>query len=78
MDFQEIYRQKLKTAQQAVSVIKSGDWVDYGWAITTPVACDQALSERIKDLQDVKLRGGILLQVPQVFQIETPAPHVSW
>lgn len=78
MDFREIYRQKLKTAQQAVSVIKSGDWVDYGWAITTPVACDQALSERIKDLQDVKLRGGILLQVPQVFQVENPAPHVSW
>ena len=27
-DYQEMYRQKLTTADEAVKVIKSGDWVD--------------------------------------------------
>ena len=31
MDFSEEYRQKLVSADEAVKVIKSGDWVDYGW-----------------------------------------------
>ena len=29
MSYQEKYRQKLVSAAQAASVIKSGDWVDY-------------------------------------------------
>ena len=29
MDFSEEYRQKLVSADEAVKVIKSGDWVDY-------------------------------------------------
>ena len=33
MNVQEIYRSKLATADQAAAVVKSGDWVDYGWAI---------------------------------------------
>ena len=31
MSFLEEYKQKLVTADEAVKVIKSGDWVDYGW-----------------------------------------------
>src|SRR5699024_8083857 len=30
MSYQEEYRQKLTTAEEAVKVVKSGDWVDYG------------------------------------------------
>ncbi len=29
MDYQAMYQQKLTTAQEAVKVVKSGDWVDY-------------------------------------------------
>ena len=31
MDFREEYKQKLVSADEAVKLIKSGDWVDYGW-----------------------------------------------
>lgn len=31
MDFSPLYKQKLVTAEKAAEVIKSGDWVDYGW-----------------------------------------------
>ena len=38
MDFTELYAQKKMTADQAAALVKSGDWVDYGWAVNTPVA----------------------------------------
>ena len=28
MNYQELYQQKLTTAEEAVKVVKSGDWVD--------------------------------------------------
>ena len=31
MSYQEVYKQKLTTADEAVKAVKSGDWVDYGW-----------------------------------------------
>ena len=46
MDFMEMYAQKKMTAEQAASLVKSGDWVDYGWCVNTPVAVDAALAKR--------------------------------
>ena len=31
MDFTELYAQKKMTAAQAAALVKSGDWVHYGW-----------------------------------------------
>ena len=47
MDYQTQYNQKLVTADEAVKVIKSGDWVDYAWTTGTPVALDAALAPGI-------------------------------
>ena len=33
MSYQEVYKQKLTTADEAVKAVKSGDWVDYGWSV---------------------------------------------
>ena len=46
MTVQEMYQQKLTTADEAVKVVKSGDWVDYGWCCNQPVALDKALAAR--------------------------------
>ena len=56
MDFREEYKQKLVSADEAVKLIKSGDWVDYGWCTNTVDALDQALAKRTDELTDVKLR----------------------
>ena len=40
----DMYKQKLMTAEEAVKVVKSGDWVDYGMGTTQPVLLDQALA----------------------------------
>jgi hypothetical protein len=68
MDFSEEYRQKLVSADEAVKVIKSGDWVDYGWCVGTVDALDKALAKRTDELKDINLRGGIVLKPLAVFE----------
>ena len=78
MNFQEVYRQKLTTADEAVKAVKSGDWVDYGWCTDTPDVLDQALARRADELTDVKVRGGVLLRRPAIFSIPDAGSHFSW
>ena len=78
MDFKASYQQKRATPEQAAALVKSGDWVDYGWTTGTPVAVDAAIAKRLPELKDVKFRGGILMWVPEIFKIENPAEHFSW
>ena len=61
MDFTELYAQKKMTAAQAAALVKSGDWVDYGWAVNTPVAVDAEIAKRLPELEGVNFRGGILM-----------------
>ena len=42
MSYQEVYKQKLTTADEAVKAVKSGDWVDYGWSVCSADALDKA------------------------------------
>ncbi|MBQ9594074.1 MAG: butyryl-CoA:acetate CoA-transferase, partial [Lachnospiraceae bacterium] len=58
-DVYEEYRRKLRTPDEAVKVVKSGDWVDYTTNVGTPVLLDEALSKRRDELWDVKIRGNL-------------------
>ena len=78
MDYTQEYQDKLVTAEEAVKVIKSGDWVDYGWCNGTPDLLDQALAERTDELEDINLRGGILLKPLAVFEREDAGEHFTW
>ena len=62
MSYQQEYRQKLTSAEEAVKAVKSGDWLDYGWSVCSPNALDTALAARMGELTDVNIRGGILTQ----------------
>ena len=78
MDYTQEYKQKLVTAAQAAAVIQDGDWVDYGWCATTNVAVDRELANRMPEMHDVKIYGGILMHVPEIFKIENPQEHFIW
>ena len=78
MDYQQMYQNKLTTAASAANVIQPGDWVDYGWCVNTPVAVDKEVAKRLPSLENVNFRGGILMWVPEIFQIEDPAAHMTW
>ena len=78
MNYQDEYKQKLTAAGEAVKVVKSGDWLDYGWSVCSPVALDKALAQRMEELTDVKIRGGILTHQPAIFDVPDAAGHFTW
>ena len=78
MSYQEVYKQKLTTADEAVKAVKSGDWVDYGWSVCSADALDKALARRMGELTDVKIRGGILTHKPAIFDVPNAAEHFCW
>lgn len=78
MGFTEEYKQKLVTADEAAGIVRSGDWVDFGWCVCTPIAMDHALAKRTDELKDVKLRGGILMRPLEIFRREDAGEHFTW
>lgn len=56
----EKYRNKIKSPAEAAKVVKSGDWVDFGFGNGFPELFDEALAARRDELQDVKIRGGLV------------------
>ena len=78
MSYEEEYRRKCVTADEAVKVIKSGDWLDYGWCNGTVDALDKALAKRTDELFDINIRGGILLKRPAIFERPDAGEHFTW
>lgn len=56
----EKYRNKIKSPEEAAKVVKNGDWVDFGFGNGFPELFDEALAARRDELQDVKIRGGLV------------------
>ena len=57
MDYRALYREKIRTPEEAVKLVKDGDWVDYSQTCSFPQALDRALAARSGELRDVKLRA---------------------
>lgn len=55
------YKAKLKTADEAVKVVKPGDRVDYSFCLNFPYLLDEALAKRKEELHDIYIRGGMLI-----------------
>lgn len=58
--FLDDYKKKLRTPEDAVSIVKSGDWIDYTSSVGKPTLLDQALAKRKDELFDVKVRGNLI------------------
>ena len=80
-DFSLEYTAKLRTPEEAVSVVKSGDWVDYTSSLGKPVLLDRALARRRDELRDVKIRGNLIDGPIQVAECDETQEHFiyhSW
>ncbi len=78
---QDLYRQKLRTPDQAVQAVKSGDWVDYTSNVCFPPLLDAALAKRRDELTGVKIRGNLLFGPIQVVECDPSREHFlynSW
>ena len=56
-----LYKSKLRTPEEAVMLVKDGDWVDYSQTCSFPQALDRALSRRSGELHDVRLRNAVAM-----------------
>ena len=81
MKYYDQYREKLRTPDEAVKVVKSGDSVEYTTANGFPVLLDEALSRRRDQLTDVKIRGNPIFGPIQVVECDPEREHFiynSW
>ena len=72
------YRAKLRTPEQAVQVIKSGDWVDYTTNVGFPILLDEALSKRKDELWDVKIRGNLMFGPLKTVEVDPTREHFMY
>ena len=78
MTAQEEYRAKLRTPEQAVRAVKSGDWVDYTTSLGFPILLDAALAKRRDELTDVKIRGNLLFEPIQTVECDPTREHFCY
>lgn len=75
MNISQEYKNKLCTAEEAVRLVKSGDWVDYGSNNGFPVSLDAALAERRDELRHVKVRGNLIQGPVRVAECDPEMEH---
>ena len=81
MRYLDEYRQKLRSPEQAVQAVKSGDWVDYSSNVTFPTLLDAALAKRRDELWDVNLRGNLSFGPIETVECDPSREHFfynSW
>ena len=72
------YQRKLISAEGAAALVKSGDWVDYGFGVGQPDLFDQALAARKDQLQAVKIRAALTLRPRAVVACDPDGAHFLW
>ena len=78
MSLREAYKKKLVTAAQAVGLVKSGNWVEYGSFTGMVRACDKALAQRKGELRDVKVRSCVTAYLPEVVAADPKGEAFTW
>lgn len=74
-DYKALYEQKRTTPQEAVKVVRSGDWLDYGLSVNTPNLLDKALADRAEELEDVNVRGFLVYRPLEIFAANDRVGH---
>lgn len=75
MDFYSEYKTKLRSADEAVKIVKDGDWVDYSSNVAFPKKLDEALAKRRDELHNVKVRGNLTMGPIQVIECDHTMEH---
>ena len=73
--FWDEYLQKRVSADEAVNVVESGDWVQYGEFVCIAPDCDAALARRKDELKDVKISAICLTLVPEPAKVDPKGEH---
>src|SRR5215471_9828299 len=66
------------TADEAAALVRSGDWVDYGFGMGQPDAFDRALAGRRDELTGVKIRAAFSLRPRAVVDADRVGDRFLW
>jgi acyl-CoA hydrolase len=66
------------TAEAAAALVKSGDWVDYGFGLGQPDLFDAALAARKNELRGVKIRACLTMRPRAVLETDPHGDHFLW
>jgi len=72
------YKKKLVTAEKAVQVVQSGDWVEYGEFTGMVRSLDKALAKRKDELKDVNIRSTVTAYAPEVILADPKGEVFTW
>ncbi len=72
------YDSKLVPAEEAVKVVKSGDWVEYCFGINCANELDAALAKRKDELYDVNIRCDIGAWPHYTLEADPSGSHFYW
>ncbi|MDO4989634.1 MAG: acetyl-CoA hydrolase/transferase C-terminal domain-containing protein [Eubacteriales bacterium] len=78
MSVYDEYRSKLRTPDEAVKLVKDGDWVDYNSNVSFPSLLDAALARRRDELHGVKLRANLMFGPLQVVECDPTREHFHY
>jgi hypothetical protein len=78
VNYQEEYRAKLTTADEAAKIVRSGDWVEYGAFSGQVIELDKALARRKAELLDVTRRGTSRMGTPAVGEADPDNEHFTY
>jgi acyl-CoA hydrolase len=62
----------------AAALVKSGDWVDYGFGMGQPDLFDRALGARASELSGVKIRACLTMRPRGVLEADPNGKHFLW
>jgi len=74
----EEYKKKLVAADEAVKVVKSGDWVEHAFGVAGANELDAALARRVDELWDVKIRCDIGAWPHYTNEADPTGEHFYW
>jgi acyl-CoA hydrolase len=66
---------KTITAAAAAALVKSNDWVDYGFGMGQPDRFDQALAARAPELRGVKIRSAFSMRPRKTIEVDPCGEH---
>ncbi|MGE5403879.1 MAG: acetyl-CoA hydrolase/transferase family protein [Candidatus Saccharibacteria bacterium] len=77
-ELMQAYKQKLVSADEAVKVVKSGDWVEYAFGIAGANELDAALAKRKEELWDVNIRCDLGIWPHYTNEADPTGDHFYW
>ena len=76
--FESELKRKTVSADEAAAMVKSNDWIDYGFGAGQPDLFDQALAKQIGRFEKLKIRGCLALRPRPSVEADPESRHVTY